>query len=440
MASRVSRATVASTVGTALEWYDFSLYGTAAALVFSTVFFPGGNEFAATLASLATFAVGFFARPVGGVIIGIFGDRIGRRTMLFVTLSLMAVSSTLVGVLPGYASIGTAAPVLLVVLRVLQGIGAGGEYAGAMLLSAEHAEPRSRGLNASAPTLGNAVGALFATGVFYLCSAVFTQQQFLEFGWRIPFLLSCFVGVAGILIRLKIAESPELREARRTEQAPTRAPLRELLRSSRRAIATGMLVSVAPNVISYLPSVYALTYLSNNVGAASWVGLTGMMAANVVKLLSVPVAGWLCDRFGRRPVMISGSVAAAIMFYPFFVMLDTGTPVVIWLAFILVYTLCNDLTLASQATIMSELFDVRQRYTGVTFSREIVGALVGGGMPLVAAQLNEWSGGQSWSIVVCCAALCLLSTLGARMVAEPPHLHSPRNPRPRAHADRQTTG
>ncbi|MEU5853022.1 MFS transporter [Saccharopolyspora shandongensis] len=424
MARRISRATVASTIGTALEWYDFSLYGTAAALVFPAVFFPAGDGFAATLSSLATFAVGFLARPVGGVLIGIMGDRIGRRTMLFLTLVLMAISSTLIGCLPSYASIGVAAPVLLIALRVLQGIGAGGEYAGAMLMSAEHADRRSRGLNASAPTLGNAVGALIATGAFGLTAAVMSEEQFLSFGWRIPFLISCFIGVAGLLIRLKISDSPEFDEAKE-DNGVSRTPLRDLLTTSRRQVFAGMLISVAPNVISYVPSVYALTYLAKNVGAPAWIGLTGIVIANLVKLVTVPTAGWLCDRFGRRPVMITGSVAGAAMFYPFFVMLDTGTPVLVWAAFVLVFTLCNDLTLASQATMLSELFDVRYRYTGVTFSRELVGAVVGGCLPFVAAQLSEWTAGY-WSIVVLCAALCLLSTLGALLVVEPEHLREQR--------------
>jgi MFS family permease len=424
MTLRFSRATVASTVGTALEWYDFSLYGTAAALVLPSVFFRPGDPLTATLSSLATFAVGFFARPVGGIVIGILGDRFGRRAMLFVTLTLMAVASTLIGVLPSYATIGAAAPILLVALRVLQGLGAGGEYAGAMLMSAEHAETRSRGLNASAPTLGNGVGSLVATGVFFLFSSTMSQEAFLAYGWRIPFLLSIVVGVAGILLRLRLSDTPEFRAAQSSGEV-LRAPLRAMFASSRRKIVPGMLISVAPNVISYLPSVYALTYLTANVHAAAWIGLIGIVIANVVKLVTVPTAGWLCDRFGRRPVMITGSVAAALLFYPFFFMLDTGTPVVIWAAFVLIYTLCNDLTLASQATMMSELFDVRYRYTGVTFTREIAGAVVGGCIPFVAAWLDGVSGGQTWPIVLVSALLCLLSVVGARFIKEPEHLRAP---------------
>ncbi|GAB3577698.1 MFS transporter [Amycolatopsis endophytica] len=423
MTSRISRATVGSTVGTALEWYDFSLYGTAAALVLPQVFFPSGDPVVATLSSLATFAVGFFARPVGGVIIGILGDRVGRRTMLFVTLMVMAVASTLIGVLPSYATAGVFAPVALVLLRVVQGLGAGGEYAGAMLLSAEHAETRSRGLNASAPTLGNAIGSLVATGIFFLTSALMSEEDFLGYGWRIPFLLSCLVGLAGIIVRLKVRDSPEFERAKQ-EGRSTRAPLRALFATSGRKIVPGMLISVAPNVISYLPSVYALTYLSKEVGTAAWVGLIGIVIANALKVVTVPTAGWLCDRFGRRPVMTAGATAAALLFYPFFFLLDTGTPVVIWAALVLLYTLCNDLTLASQATMMSELFPVGYRYTGVTFTREIAGAIVGGCIPFVAAALNSASGGQTWPIALVCGVLCLLSVLGARFIAEPEHLRA----------------
>ncbi|HEX6444342.1 MAG TPA: MFS transporter [Streptosporangiales bacterium] len=422
---RITRPTVASTVGTGLEWYDFSLYGTASALVLGKVFFPSGDPVVGTLSALATFALGFFARPVGGVIIGILGDRVGRRAMLFVTLVLMAVSSTLIGVLPGYGSIGVAAPVLLVVLRILQGLGAGGEYAGAMLMSAEHAEQRARGINASIPTLGNAIGSLVATGIFFLVSGVMSQGAFLAYGWRIPFLLSCLVGVAGVLIRLRVADSPEFRQARREGQV-TRTPLRELFTSSRGRIAPAMLISVAPNVISYLPSVYALSYLATNVGAPPWVGLTGIVIANALKTVTVPTAGWLCDRFGRRPVMITGAVSAAVLFYPFFFMLDTGTPVVVWAALVLIFTLCNDLTLTSQATMLSEMFDVEHRYTGVTFTREITGAVVGGTIPFVAASLNGWSAGGTWSIVVYSGLLCLLSAVGALFVREPEHLRAAR--------------
>ncbi|GAA1488146.1 MFS transporter [Brachybacterium sacelli] len=414
---RLSRATFASTVGTALEWYDFSLYGTASALVFAHVFFPSGNEFAATLASLGTFAVGFFARPIGGIIIGLLGDRVGRRQMLFVTLLLMAVSSTAIGLLPTHSSIGIWAPVILVVLRIFQGLGAGGEYAGAMLLSAEHAVDEHRGLNAAIPSLGNAIGALLATAVFFVTESALTQEQFLAWGWRIPFLLSLVLAIAAFIIRLRVSESPEFQAAGGAPRTQ-RIQLLEVLRRGGRRIPLAMLMSIAPNVLSYLPSVYALTYLANQVGAPAGVGLLGVIIANALKIVTVPIAGWLSDRFGGRIIMIIGSLAGAVLVFPFFVMLDTGTPVVIWAAFVLIFTLCCDMTLASQATMLSTLFEVDVRYASVTFSRELIGAIVGGSIPFVAAALTGALDGRPWLVAAYCAVLCAICAAGTWALPE----------------------
>jgi MFS family permease len=407
----IKLTTLASTVGTALEWYDFSLYGTAAALVLPKVFFPNDNPTLATLASLATFAVGFFARPVGGVIIGILGDRFGRRQMLFVTLLLMAASSVLIGFLPTYAQVGFLAPTLLVVLRVFQGLGAGGEYAGAMLLSAEHSSDRYRGMNASIPSVGNAVGSVIATAIFFLFEGILTQSQFLAWGWRIPFLLSIVLAAFGIIIRLKVSDSPEFERAV-ASRGVVRARFSEMFKLSGRKVPLAMLMSISPNVLSYLPSVYALTYLATTVKAPAWIGLVGIIIANLLKLVTIPTAGWLSDRFGGKPIMIIGSVAGAILFYPFFFMLNTGTPVVVWAALVLIFTLCCDMSLASQASMLSNMFDVRVRFTAVTFSREITGALVGGTLPFVAAWLTTSSGGSPWLVCVYCGVLCVLCAIG----------------------------
>ncbi|GLY66880.1 MFS transporter [Amycolatopsis taiwanensis] len=413
----LTRPTLASTVGTALEWYDFSLYGTASALVLSKVFFPSGNDTVATLASLATFAVGFFARPVGGVIIGLLGDRFGRRQMLFVTLLLMAASSVLIGCLPTYNQVGVLAPVLLVVLRVFQGLGAGGEYAGAMLLSAEHAHKRFRGLNASIPSVGNAVGSVIATAIFFLFQGLLSESAFLSWGWRVPFLLSVVLAAAGFIIRRKVEDSPEFSEAVR-ERGVVRGRFTEMLRLSGRRVPLAMLMSIAPNVLSYLPSVYALTYLSKTVGAPAWIGLVGIIIANLCKLVTIPTAGWLTDRIGGRRVMIIGSVAGTILVYPFFWMLDTGTPVVVWAGLVMIFTLCCDMTLASQAGMLSGLFDVRVRYTAVTFSREITGAVVGGTIPFVAAALTDAGAGQPWLVCVYSGVLCLICAVGTFFLPE----------------------
>ncbi|ANY06005.1 MFS transporter [Pseudonocardia sp. HH130630-07] len=417
MTRRINRATVGATAGTALEWYDFSLYGTASALVFPAVFFPTEDPLVATLTSFATFAVGFFARPIGGLIIGTLGDRYGRRQMLFLTLVLMGVSSTLIGVIPGYAAIGVAAPILLVVLRVLQGFGAGGEYAGATLLAAEHSHSSTRGMNAAIPGAGNAAGALLATGVLTLLNTTLSDEAFLSWGWRVAFLLSIAVSIAGVVIRLRVEESPEFTATKAAGRVP-RVAIAELFRSSGRTIPLAMLASIGPNVASYLPSVYALTYLSTSVGAPAWIGLTGIIIGNLIKLVTIPVAGLISDRVGRRPVFLAGALGGVVLIYPFFFLLDTGTPVLVWAALVLIFTFCNDAMLAAQSGFMSELFPVRYRYTGVTFSREITGALVGGTLPFVAAWLTASAGGGSWLVSLYCAVLLALSALGMYLLPE----------------------
>ncbi|HWD62502.1 MAG TPA: MFS transporter, partial [Humibacter sp.] len=303
------------------------------------------------------------------------------------------------------------APTLLVVLRVLQGLGAGGEYAGAMLLSAEHASDRHRGLNASIPSVGNAVGSVIATAIFFLFEGVMPQAAFLAWGWRIPFLLSIVLAVAGIIIRLRVTDSPEFTAAI-ASRGIVRSRFVEMFKLSGRRVPLAMLMSIAPNVLSYLPSVYALTYLSTVVGAPAWIGLVGIIIANLLKLVTIPTAGWLSDRFGGKPIMIIGSVAGAVLFYPFFFMLNTGTPVVVWAALVIIFTLCCDMTLASQASLLTNLFHVRVRYTAVTFSREITGAIVGGTLPFVAAWLTAASGGAPWLVCVYCGILCVICAIG----------------------------
>jgi MHS family shikimate/dehydroshikimate transporter-like MFS transporter len=414
----LKRASLASTMGTALEWYDFSLYGTASALVLPAVFFPGGSPVAATLSSLATFAVGFFARPVGGVIIGMLGDRFGRRPLLFATLLLMAVASVSIGLLPGYERIGIAAPILLVVLRVLQGLGAGGEYAGAMLLSAEHSQGTNRGVNAALPSVGNAVGSVIASAIFFLFNGLLSQEAFLSWGWRIPFVLSFVLAVAAFIIRLKVTDSPEFTEEVGS-RGVVRAPLRSMLRVNGRRVPLAMVMSIAPNILSYLPSVYALTYLADNVGAPAWIGLTGIIIANLLKLVTIPTAGWLSDRFGGRRIMMIGSIAGGVLAFPFFSLLDTGTPVLIWAALVMIFTLCCDMTLASQAQMLSSLFPVRMRYTSVTFSREISGAIVGGTIPAIAAALTAWAGGSPWLVAAYCLVMCASCAIGTFFLPGP---------------------
>lgn len=417
---KLNKATVGATVGTALEWYDFSLYATASALVFPVVFFPGDDPLMATLGSFATFAVGFIARPVGGVIIGNLGDRFGRQRMLFLTLMLMGVASTMIGMLPSAASIGITAPILLVVLRIIQGCGAGGEYAGATLLAAEHSNSRSRGLNAAIPGAGNAAGALLATGALTTLNSVLSEKDFISWGWRVAFIASILVCAVGIVIRMRVSETPEFTASKQQKNVP-RVALPELFRAAGKNVPLAMLASIGPNVASYLPSVYAITYLTSNVGAPAWVGLTGIMIGNLLKFVTIPTAGLLTDKLGRRPVFLAGAIGACVLMYPFFFLLDTGTPILVWIALVLIFTFCNDAMLAAQSGFMSELFDVRHRFTGVTFTREIAGAAIGGTLPFVAAALTDIADGGSWLVALYCLVLMLMSAVGMYLLPETRH-------------------
>ncbi|MGV0743443.1 MFS transporter [Mycolicibacterium sp. XJ870] len=407
----IRRVVSASTVGTALEWYDFMLYGTASALVFGRVFFPDSDPAVGTLASLATFAVGFFARPVGGLLFGHFGDRYGRRLILMITLIVMAVSSTLIGLIPSYGSIGVAAPALLVLLRIFQGLGAGAEYAGGSLMAAEHAPPGRRGFFAAIPPTGNALGVILAALVF----TPFTwlpEDAFLSWGWRIPFLVSILILPVGLYIRFRVDETPafEKNVAEKGEQQI--APLITVVKTAPKPLLFGFLLSIGPNVATYVPSVYALTYITDNVGMAAAVGTVGLMIANTIKLVTLPLSGWLSDRLGRQQVFISGAVLCAVAAFPMFWLMDTGNALAVWLAMVVVLTFANDLMLGSQAAMLAEQFDTKVRYTGIAFCRELSAALAGGTLPFIAAFLTSRTDG-TWAISSVMVIMCVIAIFGA---------------------------
>lgn len=410
------RAIIASTVGLAMEWYDFTLYGVASALVFGTVFFPSNSPTLSLLASFATFGVGFAARPIGGFLFGSLGDRLGRRTILLATLTLMGISTFLMGLLPSHATVGVLAPVLLVVLRIAQGLGSGAEYAGSTLLGAEYAPDRRRGLMAAIPSTGSPLGVILASAVITPFAAL-PHAQFLAWGWRVPFLFSVLLFGVGIYIRLHVMETPVFQQQAMATQARPRVPAFTVVHRRPKQFGTAFLLNIGPNVTSYLPAVYALSFLTDNVGMPPTVGTTALLVANIGALIMLPFSGYLSDRLGRRAVFIGGALLCAVMAFPFFVMLETGSIPLIWIAFLLVFTVSGDALLGSQASMLPELFPTAMRYSGVAFSRELASAAVGGTIPFIATAIVAFGGGTT-GVSILVIVLALVAGLGAYLARE----------------------
>lgn len=379
------RATVASVVGTTIEWYDFFLYGTAAALVFPQLFFPGQAVLAGVLAAFATQFVGFVARPIGAMIFGHFGDRIGRRTTLIATLMLMAVGTVLMGVLPTFESIGYAAPVLLVVLRIIQGIGVGGEWGGSILLSMEWGHSKRRGLSASWPQLGVPLGLLLATAAVRITSGVTGAEGFVAYGWRIPFIASIVLIGVGLYVRLRVIESPEFEVVRETRKL-VKNPLIEVIKRQPRQIVLSALVRASEQAPFYLFITFVITYAVKQLHLDSNTILDFTLVAAGLGLISIPVFGRLSDRFGRRRVYGVGIVLTAVFAFPYFGLLNTGNTVLVGLAIIL-SLVTHDIQYGPQAALIAESFDPEVRYTGAGLGYQLASVIAGGPAPLIAAAL-----------------------------------------------------
>ena len=383
---------LASLIGTTIEWYDFFLYGTAAALVLDKIFFPTFDPFAARLASLTTYAVGFVARPLGGVIIGHYGDRIGRKSMLVLTLMIMGIATFLIGVLPTYEQIGPVAAVLLVLLRVAQGFGVGGEWGGAILMAVEHAPPGKRGFYGSWPQIGVPAGLLLSTLIFTPFSRL-PQESFLSWGWRIPFLLSVVLVVIGLVIRVRILETPAFSRMKE-ERREARQPIFEVLRHYPREVLVAMGARLAENGAFYIYTVFVLVYGTIHVGMDRNIVLTGIMIAAALELVSIPLFGALSDLVGRRPVYLFGAVTTAVLAYPLFWMMDSATPALVWLALVLALSLGHAAMYAPQGAFFSELFGARVRYSGASLGAQLASVLAGGLSPLIATALLEYGYGR----------------------------------------------
>jgi metabolite-proton symporter len=403
------RVLVASAVGSALEWYDFFIYGTAAALVFGKLFFPKADPAMGTLLSFATFGVAFAARPFGGMFFGHLGDRIGRKPVLVATLLLVGAGTFLIGLLPTYESIGIWAAVLLVLLRLVQGFGAGAEYGGAVIMAVEHAPPGKRGVYGSVAPLGVTVGLLLANAVFWPFSAM-PEEDFLSWGWRVPFLLSIVLILVGFYIRAKVSETPVFAEIAAKNKA-ARSPVVDAVRHHPREFLVVVGARLAENGLGYLFPVFALNYMTQQLHLPKQMILGGNMLAYTVQLASIPFFSWLSDRIGRRPVYMGGAIFSALFAFPFFMLVNTQSQPVIYIALILGIAVGTAAMFGPQAAYFAELFGARLRYSGFAFARELGSILAGGPAPFIASALLLWAGGAPWGVAVYMMVLALITAL-----------------------------
>jgi metabolite-proton symporter len=403
------RVLLASAVGSALEWYDFFIYGTAAALVFGQLFFPKSDPTIGTLLAFVTFGVGFVARPLGGAVFGHLGDKLGRKPVLVMTLMLVGAGTFLIGLLPTYDSIGFAAPLLLVLLRLVQGFGAGAEYGGAVLLAVEHAPECKRGLYGSVAPMGVTIGLLLANGVFALVTLL-PDQDFLSWGWRVPFLLSLLLIFFGLYIRWRVSETPAF-EKIAARKKTARSPVLEAVRKHPREFLVVIGARMAENGLGFLFPVFALNYMTQQLHLPKTMVLQGNMLAYALQFLALPLFSALSDRIGRRPVYMGGALFSAAFAFPFFLMVNTQSQPLIWLALALGIAVGVGAMFGAQAAYFAELFGTSLRYSGFAFARELGSIFAGGLAPFIATSLLIWQGGQPWAVALYMVAMALITAI-----------------------------
>ncbi|GAA3829431.1 MFS transporter [Streptomyces chiangmaiensis] len=414
------RIVAASLIGTTIEWYDFFLYGSAAALVFNKLFFPDSDPLVGTLLSFLTYAVGFAARPLGALVFGHYGDRLGRKKLLVLSLLLMGGATFAIGLLPTHATVGTAAPVLLTTLRLVQGFALGGEWGGAVLLVSEHGDARRRGFWASWPQTGAPAGQLLATGVLSLLTAVLSDSAFESWGWRIPFLLSGVLVIVGLWIRLSVDESPVFRralaQAEKRRTAPgaeaEKLPLVSVLRHHWRDVLIAMGARMAENISYYVITAFILVYATESAGVSKQSALNAVLIASAVHFAVIPAWGALSDRIGRRPVYLLGAVGVGLWMFPFFALTDTGGFGNLILA-VTVGLVLHGAMYAPQAAFFSEMFATRMRYSGASIGAQFASVAAGAPAPLIAtALLADYDSSTPIALYVIAASVLTLIAVG----------------------------
>ncbi|WP_405675122.1 MHS family MFS transporter [Streptomyces sp. NBC_01511] len=410
----------AALVGSALEWYDYFLYGAAASLVFNKIIFPTEHELLGTLAAFATLALGFLVRPLGGVYFGALGDRVGRKKVLVITLLLMGGATTLIGAVPSYETAGFWAPVMLIVLRLAQGFGAGAEFGGAAVFSAENAPPNRRGLFGSFPGVGVYIGLLLASGVFALLTQM-PEDQFLSWGWRLPFFASILMIAVALFVRLRIDETPAFQELR-SQDAVSTSPLKDLLREQRKPVLIVMGSQVAQSGVSYIYQTFVVTYIAGALAMSSSVGPVGVACAAGVAVVTTPLFGALTDRVGRKPVYLFGAGFSALFAFPFFALVNTRSEGLVILAMVLGIGVGIAAMLGAQGAFFSELFASRVRLSGLVFGREISAAIFGGFAPLVAVAISAAADDATWPVALLAISLSAVTFISLLYAPETRHI------------------
>ncbi|WP_163506928.1 MFS transporter [Fodinicola acaciae] len=405
------RAVLAAAVGTLLEYYDYYLYGLASAVVFPKLFFPSGDPVVSQLLSFATFAVGFILRPLGGIVLGHIADRVGRRPVLIFTIVTMGIASTLIGLLPTYAQIGVLAPILLIVLRLVQGFSTGGEIGGAASLAVENAPPRRRGLYGSLLLAGAGVALFVSSGLMNGASAL-PGDAFLTWAWRVPFLLSVVLLVGGLLIRRGVHETPVFT----ANKDKSRAPLLEVLRRPRMWVF-GILFGFANSIGGYVLTVYGPSYLQGRHVSAT-VALSAVQVASAFEIVLAPTWGWLSDRYGRRPMFLVPCVGLAVLIFPIFWLWNTGNPVLVFAGMVLGFSVCVIGMSALSQTILSELFSTSARTTGISVGYQFTAVFAGGFAPLIATAIGTAPGVAVYLIIACVLSAVAMLLLPERSRAD----------------------
>lgn len=415
---KVSPGTVAfaSAIGTTIEWYDFFLFGVVTPLVLNKLFFPNYDPLVGTLLAYTTFFVGFISRPIGGVIFGHYGDRIGRKNVLILTLVIMGIATFLIGLLPTYAQVGIWAPIMLLVLRVFQGIGIGGEWGGAVLMAVEHSPTGKRGFYGSWPQIGVPAGLLLSAGMVYVLSYL-PEADFFAWGWRVAFLISAVLVAIGLYIRLKLMETPAFNRIKQ-EKKVAAVPVVDLFKTHGKNTLLGLGARYIEGVTFNIYGVFIVGYITSTLNLPRQTALAGVMISSVLMIVMLPIYGSLSDKIGRRKLFAIGGLLIGTVTFPAFWLMQTLSPIWIWIAITIPFAIIYPAVYGPQAALFSELFDTRVRYTGISFVYQFSGIFASGLTPIIATALLPLGGGKPWLICLYVLVVSIISALSVYAMSE----------------------